>query len=139
MKRKRGVTTIETVVMLPFLILFLAYLFTGGQIIINRMGINYATQTAARKAAVQPNKEEASKIADKTFKESIEKIGVSVDSCEAKVVSSDTWEKGNFATVQATVKYKTLMPIPSNEESTSFLSKDCTMINDTGLLIEKIN
>ena len=62
-----------------------------------------------------------------------------MDSCEAKVVSNNTWEKGNFATVQATIKYKTLMPIPSNEESLSFLSKDCKMINDTGLLIEKIN
>lgn len=110
---------LETVFMSAIFMIFFAYLFSGSQVAINRIILNYATEAATRRATPAANKAEADKIINNQINEILQNCGIDASNVEIKT-SSGAWKSGNFITTNVTISYKTLFPIPVN--GTDFVS-----------------
>ena len=112
-KENKAVETVEFCAMLFFLMIFLTMLFTGGQIVINKMVLNYATQQAARKVAVMPkdNQSEVTATIQTTVNDIIKRDGIGLH-CYIIGYQNTDGDKGQVAMITAYASCDTLFPVP---------------------------
>lgn len=118
-RSKNGVAMLETVLVSALFMIFFAYLFSGSQLASNRIVLDYATETATRRATPAESKSEADKIIKNQINEILKSCGIDADNVNIKT-EAGTWKQGNFITTNVTISYQTLFPIPIN--GTNFVS-----------------
>lgn len=124
---------LETVFMSAIFMIFFAYLFSGSQVAINRIVLDYAAETATRRATPAENKTEADKIIQNQVNEILQSCGIDASNVEIKT-SAGTWKSGNFITTNVKISYKTLFPIPIG--GTNFVSTTQTLSTSFKGMIE---
>lgn len=129
MIKKKGVTAVETVFMLPILILVLTYTLTGGQLVINEILCKNAVEDSLRTAVVQTN-EKKDIVAKRTFSSDVKNaFGIIGGSDNIKITSDGDWRRGNTATANGSIQFRAFIPIPTQNGFTSLvtMNKKATM------------
>ena len=108
---KKAVTMVETVAILPFIVIIIGVMISCGQMISNKMLLNYAVETAARAAAQGKDKNEVESIAKNTMHNIVERNWKRDDNGGFAKVPYITWQDDNTFTCGMGITVKTLFPI----------------------------
>lgn len=133
-KEKKAATMVETAAMLFFIFAFLGLMITGGQMVTNKLVLNYATQAATRAAAVQTNSSDASKVANEKATKILKSNGISTGSIYTTVTPQGGWQKGNNLEVKVQAEYKTLFPVPNSDGQTFSTTKNIMTSRMVGMI-----
>lgn len=136
-RNKKGVTVLETALMIGFIYVLLGLIFSGGQLINNKMALNSAAYRAARMAVVKPNVNEAKVVAEQYVKDILKSSGLSIENVSVTVAPKNgVWKKGNTATISVTGYTKTLFPIP-DMQNPIYAGTKTKMQSNVVMMIEK--
>ena len=108
---KKAVTMVETVAILPFIVIIIGVMISCGQMISNKMLLNYAVETAARAAAQGKDKNEVESIAKNTMHKIVERNWKRDDNGGFAKVPYITWQDDDTFTCGMGITVKTLFPI----------------------------
>lgn len=131
---KKAVTMVETVAILPFIVIIIGVIISCGQMISNKILLNYAVETAARAAAQGKDKNEVESIA-KNAMHNIVKRNWKRDEGGFAKIPYIIWQDDNTFTCGMGLTVKTLFPIMGvNSEDKSInncsISSKVTMKKD---------
>lgn len=135
-KNKKGVTVLETALMIGFIYVLLGLIFSGGQLVNNKMALNAATYRTARMVAVSPSVSEAKRMATEEAEYILKKNGMAFENIRVEVTPKDgIWKKGNTVTVKVMADTSTLFPIPDMENPV-YAGTKVKMISNVVMMIE---
>ena len=144
-KELKAVTMVETAALLLPIIIFFGFLIVGGQMVNNKLMLNYAVQQATRAASLQNDSSsaysQANEVATELLRNTSGKYGGSTNTSNIKSMKVDltpdgSWERGNDFTVTITITYESVFAVPNGDGSSITGTKTMTMKSSQTSMIE---
>lgn len=133
---KKAVTMVETVAILPFIVIIIGVIISCGQMISNKILLNYAVETAARAAAQGKDKNEVESIAKNAMHNIVERNWKRDNNGGFVKVPYVTWQDDNTFTCGMGISVKTLFPITGIDSETETI-KVCTIKSEVTMKKDK--
>lgn len=130
LKEERGSETVEFVILIPALMLFLAFALTITQLLYGSSVAFDAANTGGRTAIIQDNRRDAESKAITASQLFLSDCGMGVTFKECKLEVGGSWKRENICTCCVTVNIKTILPIGFQKNYE--ITRSCPMMIERG-------